>query len=564
MDSLPQELTDHISSYLSIEDLKNSLKVSPAFQIAAERFSGAFDEFELNKENGSKFINLFGGRRLGYLRHLSFRTQLPPLDDEIDLEEELEKHGDCLQIRDTFEEVQNGNKCFTDQIRFLFSTIKEVEDRAHIKHGGRVRLTIYSPTRFVRYDDYHTQRAYVSWRVKLLKPESLPNLTSVRALRVENGLSWGRDQWDGDTLRKLDLRVLVDLSKKLLNLEDLECYLGGDEYLSNNKNAKQRYVTKDWAGPRRDTRHEFAQTLGRSKLETVRDARLNFIAPLECAHDFDLLEPFPNLVSPGIYDLFSSKLREFSYHLRKLSLTAILDHTFFWPTDGNEAIPSWPNLEVLNVTFHIVTPSGEWYFNPLQKAGSKTGYTITKADYPPYEEVDPDLDDVDELDWNDILEEQNRVVPNEDTLIPLLRSFSRATTNMSRLKQALLWAPLDLSVSDDVDIRNLTKHAEERRNGFGPLAWGLIYTSPDAVGLMDSRGKKNEDKRQIWWKVADWRPDPALHAMITSIGQERYGTELLEHWDDDVDGTGLAGRYEIERFEDQLFDNEWPSDPRFA
>ncbi|KAL1606403.1 hypothetical protein SLS60_003806 [Paraconiothyrium brasiliense] len=554
MDSLPQELIDLISSYLDIEDLKNTLTVSQAFQVAAEKYSGAYDHFELNEDNKSDFIEIFGGRRLGYLQHLSFRTTLPPLDDEVDLDEQ----PDGAPIRDTLEDLREVDESFTEQVKSLFSTIKSAEDRANTG-SGRIKLTIYTPTRYIDHENYSIQRAYVSWRVHLLSPKALPSLASVRGLRIENGMEWYYyDEWDANSLRKLDLRVIADLSLKLPNLEALHCGIGGDEWLAGNVDPRQRYVTKDWAGPRRDSRHSFAQAIEEHPISKLRVARLNFIAPLSLAHNFDQLEAFPNLIAPAKYDLFSSNLRLLSYQLRKLSLTAILDYTFFWPIDG--ATPSWPNLEVLNVTFHIMTPSGEWYFNPL-KHGSKSGYAITEADYPPYEETDPDRDDVDYIDWANIIRGQNRVVPNNDTLVPLLQSFAKAAAYMPRLKQALLWAPLQLSGADGLNLSSLTKHAKSAKS-CDPLAWGLVYSSSDAEGFMDGRGHRVESSRQIWWQVANWRPDPALHSMIKEIGKDRHGENLLEYWheywEDDRNSTSIAGRYELERFEEQLFEDDWP------
>ena len=350
MDNLPQELIDHISSYLDVEDLRNTLTVSLAFQVAAEKFSGFYDEFELNETNGNDFINLFGGRRFSYLQHLSFSTTLPPLDEEVDYDEQ----PNGAPVRDTLEDLQVADKSFTNQIRFLFSTVKTVEDRAG---SGRFKVTIYAPTRFVDRDNYSIQRAYVSWRVHLLSPESLPDIASVRVLRIANGLHRVRKNWGTKTPRKLDSRVLVDLSAKFPNLEALHCSIGGDEWLAGNPDSRQRYITKDWAGPRRDSRHDLAKALeshliSGSRILGLRFARLNFISPLRAAHNFDQLEAFPNLVAPAKHDLFSSNLRVLSYQLRKLSLTAIVDHTLFWPVDG--ATPSWNNLETLSLSLiHI-------------------------------------------------------------------------------------------------------------------------------------------------------------------------------------------------------------------
>jgi hypothetical protein len=307
---------------------------------------------------------------------------------------------------------------------------------------------------------------------------------------------------------------------------------------------------------------------------------LDFIAPVAGAHCFDQLEAFPNLTAPAKHDIFSSSLRVLSYQLRRLSIKAIVDPTLFWPADG--AFPSWNNLEVLNVSFHIMTPAGDWYFDRLTNDGSKEGYEITKTDYPPYIETDWETTNLrlfDEVDWVDTIDGQNRVIPNDDTLVPLLIAFAKAAACMPRLKQALLWAPLETSyigtTEDDeeaedeeddegdrnshlanLNVHDLTNHVH---GGLcEPLAWGLIYTSANTEGFMDDHGHRVEGARQIWWQVAKWRPEKAVHHLITSIGQDIYGDNLIEYWEDDYNGSGLADRHRIERFEQKLFRTEYP------
>jgi hypothetical protein len=588
MDSLPQELVDHVSSYLSLEDLKNTLTVSLQFQLAAEKCSGAFSDFELSDRNASHFVKTFGGRRLSYLRHLSFRTTLPPLQEKADW---ATNHHH--PVRETKDDLREADRCFTDQIKSLFSTVKSVEDCAGTRYGpGNIKLTIYTPTRYIDAMYYDVLRFYVSWRIRLLSPESLPELASVRALRIENGMHVEYCyQWDRQSLRKIDLRVIIDLSVKFPNLAALFCSIGGDEWLACNEDYRQRYVTKDWAGPRRDSRQEFARALSAHPISGLKDARLDFIAPFGPFRGgpyFNQLEAFPNLITPAKHDIFSSSLRVLSYQLRRLSIKAIVDPTLFWPADG--ASPSWDNLEVLNVSFHIMTPAGDWYFDRLTNDGSKEGYEITKTDYPPYTETDWEMTNLrlfDEVDWFNLLDGQNRVIPNDDTVVPLLIAFAKAAACMPRLKQALLWAPLVISYNgtteDDEDAEDDEDEEDEEgdRNSLPeslniheltnhvhggicePLAWGLIYTSANAEGFMDDHGHRVEGVRQIWWQVAKWRPEKAVHQLITSIGQDIYGDNLIEYWEDDHNGSGLADGRRIERFEQKLFRTDYPSaEPR--
>lgn len=62
LNDLPQELVDHVSSYLGREDLKHTLLVSSKFQLAAEEYSGAFTKYALTEDNVDKFVETFSGR----------------------------------------------------------------------------------------------------------------------------------------------------------------------------------------------------------------------------------------------------------------------------------------------------------------------------------------------------------------------------------------------------------------------------------------------------------------------------------------------------------------------
>ena len=101
-------------------------------------------------------MDTFRGCRFSYLRHLSFRTGLPPLDKVINRKAGYKPHS----CRDTEKELQEADECFTNQIRFLFSTVKAVEDYAITKSGpGMIKLTIYTPTRDIDRENYCLHRA---------------------------------------------------------------------------------------------------------------------------------------------------------------------------------------------------------------------------------------------------------------------------------------------------------------------------------------------------------------------------------------------------------------------
>ena len=155
LSDLPQELVDHISSYLGREDLKHTLLVSPKFQRAVEEYSGAFSKYSLTKDNVDKFVETFSGRIFRHLRRVKFRTSVPGLRDE-----DLDENNPCC---DTADQLNQMDHEFTRQINFLFLTLQKVERQAGSLYGpGRIELKIYTPTRDVGRNHYCLHRVFTS------------------------------------------------------------------------------------------------------------------------------------------------------------------------------------------------------------------------------------------------------------------------------------------------------------------------------------------------------------------------------------------------------------------
>jgi hypothetical protein len=553
MNNLPQELVDRISSYLSREDLKNTLLLSLKFQHAAEQYSGSFSKFALTEDNADQFLIMYSGRHLRHLRDLEFRTELPALE----WDEEANKDDHPL-FRDTSEDLDQMDQEFTRQIGLLFATLQKMETRAATNYGpGRIKLTLYTPTRDVDRNWYSLHRSFTSWRIHLLSPETLPSLKCIRSINVEIGADIQICGEPDPPLRKLDLRVLLDLSNKLPNLDSLQCKIGGDEWHSGVETEAARYVTQDWEGPRRDSRHDFGKALGVVSLPCLRHVRLDFIYPI-CKSDWiDQRLAMPNLVRPEIYDPFSTSLRLLSYQLRTMSIRVVADETLFWPADNST--PSWPNLKSINVMFHMATPSGTWYFQGLPNVGATSGSDVNEDSYPPLidnEKERKTAEEVEYLDWGDNrVTAQFRVDPNNETLVPFLTAFAKATASMPSLKEFALWSPLlfcvdDLDMYEDFDASAVSRFTE------GELAWGIAYAKPGAEAFATDPGEDFCSIRQIWWRVAKWRPNPELHNLFQQIGCEAHGKDIQEYWDDNgYSGEGLVERDWFESFEGRLFDH---------
>lgn len=111
MDQLPQELIDNITSFLPVCDLKYVLTLSKKFQYAAEISSGAFQAFELKESNTEKFVALYSGHRLPYLRVVELKPSFPKLENK-NIQEMSRREKDVY---------------FTRQIKILLSALKEAE-----------------------------------------------------------------------------------------------------------------------------------------------------------------------------------------------------------------------------------------------------------------------------------------------------------------------------------------------------------------------------------------------------------------------------------------------------
>ncbi|OAG13768.1 hypothetical protein CC77DRAFT_1036077 [Alternaria alternata] len=536
MDQLPQELVDRISSYLSVDDLKNTLLLSHAFRFPAEKYSGAFTTFALNENNAEKFIGTFSGHRLLYLRDLKFGICLPRPEDN--------------ERRDDADQLSKHDKSFTQQITFLFKTMKTVEDLAgnHNK-PGTVRLAISPPRRPIFAERSLSYHDHLSWRVHLLEPEALPLLESVRSLEVGDdwdGSFGGRAEFTGYNSGrvKLDYRVMVDLVVKLPNLEYWGCRTGGNEWSPKTEQEATKYLTQDWAGPRRDTRQDFAKALLSARLPgSLQRIRLDFLHDLDESTQIDHFTAQPDLVSPAANDLFSTSLHHLSHHLRRLHLRVVADETLFWPKDN--CTPSWPNLESFIVTFHMVNPSGQWYFiGPNGEGRDTAAFNVTNASYPPLETNSYD----EEMDWQIQMEgdrryrgnenSRMRIVPNDTTLRPFLVAFAKATSNMKALQEAMLWCPLAWAPDD----YSTTDWLQENCQDADKLAWGVHYQAKGEPNVTRQGERVLTEVPMLWWKAGKWRPDPELHELFQQIGRTSWGDGVEEHWEDEYHGDGLVDR----------------------
>lgn len=356
-------------------------------------------------------------------------------------------------------------------------------------------------------------------------------------------------------MRKIDLRILLDISSRLPNLGVLSCEIGGDEWptcLTDEIAAKFWHV---YQGPRRDSRHGFATALESISIPALREMLLNFIHPSNHVELIDQRVAMPNLVAPALYDPFSSSLRIISYSLRRMCMFAVVDSTLFVSCDGST--PSWPYLESLNVKFHMASASGSWYFKGLKDAGRIGGFELDNVSaYPPLEQTSQDLEEDDEIDYVDYsatAHAQFRIWPDDDIIGPFLASFAEATKYMPSLKEAALWCPLKLSVEDIGGLYEGCDSSEVKPDNVEDMAWGLAYTAPGTKAFNNHPGVSDCESRQIWWKVGKCKSSPHISELVRQVGRHQHGKDLIEYWDDEFYGEKLVDRNVFEMFEWRVF-----------
>lgn len=120
MDRLPQKLVDRIASVLTKHDLKNILTLTRQLRYAAERHSGGFARFSIDKSNSERSLALYSGHHLPYLREVIFRQRFSPI---------LSRHESDLSCREDAERLREKDESFARQIKFLFSVLKSLEEQ---------------------------------------------------------------------------------------------------------------------------------------------------------------------------------------------------------------------------------------------------------------------------------------------------------------------------------------------------------------------------------------------------------------------------------------------------
>jgi len=200
--------------------------------------------------------------------------------------------------------------------------------------------------------------------------------------------------------------------------------------------------------------------------------------------------------------------------------------------------------------FHMVSPSGQWYFiGPNGEGRNTAALKVTDASHPPLETTEYDEEMVEQIShegdrrYRGSPSSRVRIVPNDTTLRPFLAAFAKAVSKMRALQEALLWCPLawdpnndDNSDGEELEADWLSKNCPNPSE----LGWGLHYQAKGEHDFNRQGGNRLTEVPLLWWKVGRWRPDPELHEIFQQIGGISAGNDLEEYWEDEIYGEGLV------------------------
>lgn len=187
-------------------------------------------------------------------------------------------------------------------------------------------------------------RHFNSWRLHLLSPEKLPELSSIRTLVIGEGARFGSDMGESPAAceRSIDPRVVFGLLGKMPCLEVLDVRYIYDRMPYPYEADVNRHHSRPFEGPRRDGRIDAAKTTAEVGGRRVLKHVTILFGDIEALFRMDQSVALPDLVSPSTFDPLSTALRVYSQQLVSLELLGCVDQTLFWPGDGEDGTePFW-------------------------------------------------------------------------------------------------------------------------------------------------------------------------------------------------------------------------------
>lgn len=509
MDSLPQDIIDHIISYLTPRKKKPQRTpdkdeealpplaplagaISSPVQYAVERQT--FKNIKITSEELLEFERFLTPRRRCLLNGLAFTVILPTYD------------GEAAQRPESPEERAANDECYTEAISPLFRILKswEVEDPDSVTY--RLALTIthpHSPSdgskpqtlgpggavphpmkRSIRHGRY--LHSYIN----LNHPESLPALQRVKRLNMPR-------PEEKAACRNVYPKVPMLLASRLPNLEKIDVTVDDDQ--------------KRFPELRRQNRYEMAEAIREVSLPSLKRARILFAQ--ERYRDEFVVPPV--LHDAAIPDPLSSALHGLSLNLMTLEISGVFDPSLLRPLQGLSGTP-WPNLKTLDISLLPTTPSGDWYFTGddnvprarISRAALPTPCKYSELHREKFSFLDEEL--YAGVQPRNVFRNQVK----EDTLIPFLEAYADALSAMPKLFSAVF----------DCELEEDSLHEGCFTITYFAPCFGARKLSPGQICPKCFRGTA----RQLVTSLFDWKKHRGLADKLRKIQENIHDAPMVD------------------------------------
>ncbi|KAI0477431.1 hypothetical protein GGR56DRAFT_673815 [Xylariaceae sp. FL0804] len=346
--------------------------------------------------------------RINHVEFVDFVAVLPEYDEDA-----------CCSLESPAERAANSRK-FSRDVGALFGLLSSWVGKRNATHGVQLAITAWSPTDSV--DDGTSPDGLV--RPTFDHPTVLGDLHDGRFsdsgldLSPSDAPSRGLDFITGLSLEAFNRRYISDKSIGLI---------GSD--LSPNLWSASLGVW-DWELGYEDIRRMRRRELAASIAAFPKSLRRLSLASAYVPPADQSSRPTATVAAGESEDRLTAALRQISQQLEHLELREVLcSPQLFMPKDSPTATaPYWPELRFCSISYHIVTPEGEWVFEGSRCGDHRrTGYSIQ---YQPGIAHNPGMENRDF--------EQFRYTPREQPLDRFHLAAARAAARMPRLEQMTL------------------------------------------------------------------------------------------------------------------------------
>ncbi|KAI0014330.1 hypothetical protein F4779DRAFT_5747 [Xylariaceae sp. FL0662B] len=532
MDRLPQDIYDEIGEHLS----KLSVDQHPLAALAtlSRRWQGAIERQtfrEISVKSTStdleRFRDIVQHNRRRYARKLNYLIVLPAYSEDararFEREEDRRANDDVFTtaIHRLFHILKFWDVGKDGYIEFLIKDVYSTSDHEFLVHAlfpkRRQAVNLWG----FRTDGSAARRVVDLWAwrymysyLRLLRSSDLPVVPVITSF------------WTFPFTRRICDRVAIDIAAKLPNL------------------LEGRWKFNDWEIPylalRRAHRHDLAQAISNvlpqsSAMSTLQSLHITmasvfFWIPTRYRGNLSL----DGATADPLCDALRVTISRMS-SLKMLSIYGDIDASFMWPSTGPvPPKPYWQNLQHLSVHFTARRPSGGCYFlEPGDATISANAQVPSDTKMPPgygFSEEE-DIRTVESFSLKDHKFSRDSchvdVVPDDDSLTPLMEAFGRVCLQLPMIKAAELYSTVP--GLDETDHRSHYNYSRSH--------WGVWYLSP---GTIHRGGKEyhdpaffeDVDQRRLFWDVKSWRPSAHLSSLLRSIGQDRHGNQLVERFVD--------------------------------